>query len=107
MNPRMKLAYFQREEWPEAWIEAAKDCVRNEWARYKPAALTSQPRESEGGFFAKFDEGASSTTIDALEEYFQTPPIPSVADPIKYWHSLNDGNTPLARMALDILSAPG
>ena len=44
MNPRMKLAYFKREGWPQEWIDAAIECVRNEWERYKPTAQTSSQR---------------------------------------------------------------
>ena len=43
---------------------------------------------------------------DALETYLGTPAIPGISDPIAYWHSLNPDKNSLARMALDILSAP-
>ncbi len=36
-----------------------------------------------------------------------TPPLLSVTDPIKHWHSLDSEQNPLARMALDVLSCPG
>ena len=61
----------------------------------------------QDGFFTTLDKRDSASTSDPLEEYLQAPPIPGVMDPVKYWHSINDGNNPLARMALDILSAPG
>ncbi len=62
------------------------------------------------GLFASLDFNNSVDGVDgldALEEYLITPPIPSVMDPIRHWHALDSERNPLARMALDILSAPG
>ncbi|KAI0688830.1 hypothetical protein C8Q76DRAFT_571479, partial [Earliella scabrosa] len=108
MNPRVKKSYFRKELWPQEWIDTAMDLLRTEWERYKPASSV-QPElsESQGTFFSSMDGSADDSEIDALEEYFLSPPIPRVTDPIKYWHALDDGKNPLARMALDILSCPG
>ena len=57
--------------------------------------------------FAAMDTTDVNDQSDALEDYFLTPPLSTVQDPIKYWHALDDGHNMLARMALDILSAPG
>lgn len=57
--------------------------------------------------FAELDRVYAYGDSDALEDYLNTPPIPSIKDPIKYWYSLDSSRNPLARMALDILSAPG
>ena len=45
---------------------------------------------------------------DAFEDYIRREPI-RVGDPIAYWNGLlsESVNGPLARMALDVLSAPG
>ena len=45
---------------------------------------------------------------DPFEEYVSTRTL-AVEDPLAYWHNLLSSPTmgPLARMALDILSAPG
>lgn len=44
---------------------------------------------------------------DTLNDHFNIPTIPSVTDPINYWHVLTDENNRLALMVLDFLSAPG
>ena len=62
-------------------------------------------------FFSDDDYGLdSSSTADPLEEYLNSPPIPSCNDPIQYWSSMlgpRGKESPLACMALDFLSAPG
>lgn len=59
--------------------------------------------------FADIDAwNADSNDVDALQEYLDAPIVKSCSDPIQYWTSQADGgNTALARMALDFLSAPG
>ncbi|KAI0682481.1 hypothetical protein C8T65DRAFT_596720, partial [Cerioporus squamosus] len=37
LHPRHKTAYFQRQKWPQSWIDTAINLLRNEWKRYKPA----------------------------------------------------------------------
>jgi hypothetical protein len=44
---------------------------------------------------------------DALEDYLSSAPISNVNDPIAWWYGMSSGGDPLARMALDFLSAPG
>ena len=42
--------------------------------------------------------------LDEFEAYLLAPRVP-VKDPLKHWHGMLP--SPLARMALDILTAPG
>ncbi|KAI0731418.1 hypothetical protein C8Q76DRAFT_588907, partial [Earliella scabrosa] len=112
MHPRLKTQYFKREDWPEAWIDAALKLIRTEWKRYK---TTSPTFPQDTPLFARLDNYDDSDSSDALELYLNSPPVPGVQDPIAYWHSLNRSKgekdtkvqNPLARMALDILSSPG
>ena len=55
-----------------------------------------------GLFDLELDEESSSDELDA---YLVTGRQSSVRDPIQYWYSLLP--SPLARMALDVLTAPG
>lgn len=50
LHPAFKLTYFRKRRWPEEWIEAATNLVKEEWTKnYKPAALeiVSAPKSSE------------------------------------------------------------
>jgi hypothetical protein len=59
-------------------------------------------------FFAAIDNFGKSVVGDPLEDYLNSPPISSVTDPIMWWSGLsNNGNDPLARMAIDVLSCAG
>jgi len=55
--------------------------------------------------FAKLNNFGSSTFGDELQEYLKAPTIAMVQDPIAWWHAI--GDTPLARMGRDFMSAPG
>ena len=38
MHPMYKLSYFHKAEWPEAWIQEARQLITHEWTmRYRPA----------------------------------------------------------------------
>ncbi|TFK79869.1 hypothetical protein K466DRAFT_579083 [Polyporus arcularius HHB13444] len=108
MHPRYKLAYFRTEGWLQDWIDTALDIVRREWDRYKPSSseAASQLRSQGTSLFAALDTYGTEGSVDALEDYLNTPPIPSISDPLKHWHALDSEKNPLARMALDMLSAP-
>ncbi|TFK84149.1 hypothetical protein K466DRAFT_497099, partial [Polyporus arcularius HHB13444] len=109
MHPKYKVQYFVSQKWPQGWIDTAKDILREEWKRYKPApAPTTAATESQADdiFAAALDNASTAVESDALEDYLNSPVLASINDSIKYWHILDDGHTPLARMALDIMSAP-
>lgn len=58
-------------------------------------------------FFDELDDFGTETTIDELEEYLKTPTISTKGlEPLTWWNQIGDSN-PLARMAIDFLSAPG
>jgi hypothetical protein len=40
-------------------------------------------------------------------EWLSAPPVPTITDPIAWWTTMDAVGHPLARMALDYLSAPG
>ena len=64
-----------------------------------------QQNELQDDLFAELDNFNSSTIGDELEEYLKMPTIASVQDPLAWWHAI--GDTPLARMGRDFMSAPG
>jgi hypothetical protein len=50
---------------------------------------------------------AGDARVDALTEWLSTPPVTCKLDPIGWWAAMDVAGHPLARMALDFLSAPG
>jgi hypothetical protein len=50
---------------------------------------------------------AGDAQVDALTEWLSTPPVTCKLDPIGWWAAMDAAGHPLARMALDFLSAPG
>ena len=40
LHPQMKLKYFQQHGWSKAWIDTAKDIVREEFVKYKVPQAT-------------------------------------------------------------------
>lgn len=70
--------------------------------------LSSQRLDDDDSFFSDIDNFGKNTAGDAFEDFFNSPPISNVNDPISWWHSIASGDDdPLARMGLDFLSAPG
>jgi len=64
-----------------------------------------QQSDDDDGLFAELDNFGSSTIGDELEEYLKAPTIATVKDPLAWWHAV--GDTPLAQMGRDFMSAPG
>jgi len=61
----------------------------------------------EESLFAALDDFGTDATSDELEEYLNTPTIATKnLDPLAWWYAIGI-SSPLARMALDFLSAPG
>jgi hypothetical protein len=57
--------------------------------------------------FDELDDFGTDPATDELEEYFNIPTISTKAlEPLMWWHAIGESN-PLARMAIDFLSAPG
>jgi hypothetical protein len=55
--------------------------------------------------FSSLDDFGTDDLSDKLEEYLNTPMILTKSlDPLMWWHAI--GESPLARMAIDFLSAP-
>lgn len=57
--------------------------------------------------FDELDDFGTDTATDELEEYLNTPTINTKGlEPLAWWYAIGESN-PLARMAIDFLSAPG
>ncbi|TFK84145.1 hypothetical protein K466DRAFT_445668, partial [Polyporus arcularius HHB13444] len=105
LHPKLKTQYFIKQGWLPHWIKTAITLLQHEWAWYKPTAPAASLQGPSTG--SQSDNFGTLLDNDPLEEYLNTPVLPSVDDPVAYWHSLDDERNAFARMALDILSAPG
>ena len=65
----------------------------------------------EHNLFHELDVINNDSVIDPVEQWFSTPSLPNVKDPLKWWEAQYAGGdaTTVAwmRMGLDFLSAPG
>ncbi|KAF7795182.1 hypothetical protein EIP86_006331, partial [Pleurotus ostreatoroseus] len=115
-HPKYKSSYFRNNGWLPEWIERAEQLLREHWEQYyrpeQPATAahgtagtsSSSSAPSEVDLFAEVDNYGMEDIDDPIKVYLESSPEP-VADPIMYWTS-RLGSSPLARMALDFLSAP-
>ncbi|KAF8585289.1 hypothetical protein K439DRAFT_1646652 [Ramaria rubella] len=72
-----KTLYFQRQKWPESWIDTAVKLLWDQWEQnYKPTRCES------------------------------SNPSGVILDPLTHWEAQKAGGSHLARMALDFLSIP-
>lgn len=128
LHPKKKLEYFRENGWLPDWIAKAREVVEELWKEYKPdeqlsgpvnevcrtrmsfSALANSFQAPVGDIESLFDDPKprAARVKDALAEYLDQDPI-ETDDPIGYWHALlsTPRQAPLARMALDVLSAPG
>ena len=66
-----------------------------------------QQLDDNDSFFSDIDNFRKNAVGDAFKDFFNSPPILNVNDPIAWWHSIASGNDdPLACMGLDFLSVP-
>ena len=43
LNPKYKLKYFESKNWPQIWVDAALEVLRDQWeTNYKPSVSDSQ-----------------------------------------------------------------
>ncbi|KAI0310522.1 hypothetical protein OF83DRAFT_1178464 [Amylostereum chailletii] len=107
LHPKYKFSYFVQKDWPQEWIDEAKTIMRLQLQRYKPDPIivVDEPSSSQVEIMNDlFDMDIDKAPVDELEEYMSSPHIPTVSDPIRYWRQFLP--SPLARIALDFLSAP-
>lgn len=57
--------------------------------------------------FSEIHNWGINSITSPIKTFIQDPILGTVADPIKWWSGMLDGGHPMARMAIDFLSAPG
>jgi hypothetical protein len=129
LHPRYKENYFRKAGWEAGWVERARKIAQQRYTEfYKPeeeyaqavkevslvylsvppfGILTYLLQKSgeEDIMVLDLDDDDDECTEDELGSFLSERRITTPIDPIKFWKARLP--SPLARMALDILSAPG
>ena len=128
LHPQMKLKYFQKHRWSKAWIDMAKEIVREEFAKYKVPEVTATA--SVRHFYPLCILSLTSLTLyrpsqvtiemsltsliflwmgfrKAMNWTNLSQGIKKVRDPIAWWWNHQKVYPWLSAMALDYLSIPG
>ena len=67
LHPKYKLTYFRSKKWPDAWVNAARLVLREQWMTYYKPSNSEEPRSDESQSSASNAESVSFNTF--LLEY--------------------------------------
>ncbi|RDX44757.1 hypothetical protein OH76DRAFT_1359217 [Lentinus brumalis] len=111
MHPGYKLQHFRNVGWPEEWIQVAETMIRDEWETYYRPKAGAVPAIVDTNMKKMFSSAKPTTSghADPLDLYLNSPVVPQVDDPLKYWnaHLASPSEAPLVHFTLDFLSVPG
>jgi len=87
MNPRLKLRYYEDNNWEEFYITEAKDIITKVWENeYKRDDLIiDQKTEIEDELFSHFFKKRKVNRKDELEEYLREPSVSYTTDALQWW----------------------
>lgn len=85
MNPRLKLKYYENNDWEEFYIVEAKEVITKVWEdEYKRNDFViDQETEIEDELFSHFYKKRKVNRKDELEEYLREPPVSY--DVLQWW----------------------
>lgn len=98
MDPRIKLKYYENQEWEQEYIDVAKNILIDKYNEcyFNPNTATTTDiaaaTSSHENIFSTFSFGISynnNQKEDELEEYFRKPPVNSQTDPLQWWKVIN------------------
>ena len=87
MNSRLKLRYYEDNNWEEFYITEAKDIITKVWENeYKRDDLIiDQETEIEDELFSHFFKKRKVNRKDELEEYLREPSVSYTTDALQWW----------------------
>jgi hypothetical protein len=87
LDPRIKLKYYQKQEWESEYITNATEIVRNIYDKYyKHITSTSGSQADDSSdFLANVFGNINEIENDELEDYLQKPIIAFKTDPLQWW----------------------
>ncbi|CAB4383547.1 unnamed protein product [Rhizophagus irregularis] len=109
MDPRLKLQYYDDNDWEAEYILEAKKIVTDIWNNfYKNNIDISQSSDNlEDDLLSHIFKKRKTERDDELKSYFREPTISKSTDVLAWW-KVQEANYPnLSKMALDYLAIPG
>lgn len=100
LDPRIKLKYYENQEWEQEYINMAKkiltdkynECYYNADTDTDTATnVATTTNNNENNFFT-FSFGINynnNQKEDELEEYLRKPPVNPQTDPLQWWKVIN------------------
>jgi len=87
MNPRLKLKYYEDNDWEEFYILEAKEVITKVWEdEYKRNDFViDQETEIEDELFSHFYKKRKVNRKDELEEYLREPSVSYTTDVLQWW----------------------
>ena len=88
LDPRIKLKYYQTQEWEQEYIDAALEIVTNVYnINYKQNATSpiNDKVVDLNDFLANVFGKNNEIKVDELEDYIQKPIVPFKTDPLQWW----------------------
>ncbi|CAB4414418.1 unnamed protein product [Rhizophagus irregularis] len=101
LDPRVKLKYYQQQDWEQEYIDAARKIVTDTYNKnYKNNLCPNFVDESEdqNDFFSIFNLD-NNHDEDELEEYLRKPVVAFKTDPLQWWKAHEATFPHLANMA--------
>ncbi|CAB4380427.1 unnamed protein product [Rhizophagus irregularis] len=108
MDPRLKLQYYDDNDWEAEYILEAKKIVTDIWNNfYKNNIDISQSSDNlEDDLLSHIFKKRKTERDDELKSYFREPTISKSTDVLAWW-KVQEANYPnLSKMALDYLAIP-
>jgi len=116
LHPSCKLDYFHEAEWPQEWIDTARNIIREEYNRAyrclapvsKPAPLPPSSKKAVKPFANLFKVGMAKPLRNELDSYLAAPceELDDQTSTVQWWARNTRIYPTLSRMAMDYLSIP-
>ena len=87
MDPRLKLNYYEENDWEQTYIDAAKETVFEVWETiYKvDDSMNEQHDEIEDELFSHIFKKRKISCKDELTEYLKEPVVQYSTDVLLWW----------------------
>lgn len=86
MDPRLKLNYYEENDWEDEYVKEAKEVITQIWEdEYKKVNSVNEDSEIEDELFSHFFKKRKVSQKDELKEYLKEPVIPYSTDILVWW----------------------
>ncbi|GET04628.1 putative AC9 transposase [Rhizophagus clarus] len=111
LDLRMKLKYYQQQQWEQEYIDAALDVIRNvynDYCQVNSLAIndSSIQEHDQNNFFGMFEISNDSSKENELEEYLRKPVINFKTNLLQWWKAHEATYPHLSAIARNFLVIP-